>query len=185
MKFRRLFSLIAGVLFITSLAIFTSHAQEAEKDTSTLVGKPAPDFTLQTLDGKEVKLADQKGSVVVLDFWATWCPPCRKSLPHLQSVSQNQDLAEKGLKVFAVNAREDKEKIEPFMKQNNYTFTVPMDKDGKVLKDYLVTGIPTTVIIDRDGKIKNVFIGYSGDESAKELDNAIQAVLKASPKTPA
>lgn len=180
---RRLLAIAAGMLVVTGLALLPARAQE--KDTTSLVGKAAPDFTLQTLDGKQVKLSDQKGSVVVLDFWATWCPPCRKSLPHLQSISQDKDLAEKGLKVYAVNAREEKGKVEAFMKQNNYSFAVPMDKDGDVLKAYLVSGIPTTVVIGGDGKIRNAFIGYGGDESAKEMDEAIQAALKANAKAPA
>src|SRR6266567_6324367 len=96
--------LVLGLLFAPS----TSRAAD---DTNALVGKQAPDFALKTLDDKDVKLSDLKGNVVVLDFWATWCPPCRKSLPHLNKVANDKELADKGLKVFAVNCRETKDKV--------------------------------------------------------------------------
>jgi len=145
-------------------------------DTTSLVSRPTPDFNLQSLDDKPVVLSQLKGSVVVLDFWATWCPPCRKSLPHLQNVSQNPALQKKGLKVIAVNVRETKEKASEFLKQNSYSFTVALDSDGATAQKYLVNGIPTTVIIDRAGVVQQVFIGF-GDETEKQLDAAIDAVL--------
>jgi len=155
-----------------------ARAQDKSTDTQSLKGKPAPDFSLQTLDGKTVTLSEQRGSVVLLDFWATWCGPCVAALPHVQQISADKDLAERGLKVWAVNAREKNEQVEKFIKQNNYTFTVPMDADGKVLQQYLVRGIPTQVIVGRDGTIKDVFIGFGGEESAKRLHDAIEAALK-------
>jgi peroxiredoxin len=153
-------------------------AQNKPADTRSLEGKAAPEFSLQTLDGKTARLSEQKGSVVLLDFWATWCGPCVAALPHVQKISQDESLASKGLKVWAVNAKEKKEKVEPFIRQNSYTFAVPMDADGKVMKDYLVRGIPTQVIVGRDGTIKNVFVGFGGEESAKKLHDALEAALK-------
>ncbi len=153
-------------------------AADNKKDTKSLEGQPAPDFTMQTLDGKTVKLSDQKGSVVLMDFWATWCPPCRKSLPHIQKLSEDKALAEKGLKVWAINAHEDKAKVQDFITSNKFTFTVPLDADGTAMKKYLSHVIPTTVLVGRDGTIKNVFIGYSGEESDKEMESAIEAALK-------
>jgi thiol-disulfide isomerase/thioredoxin len=147
------------------------------KSPEQLEGKPAPDFSLDTLDGKKIKLSDLKKNVVVLDFWATWCPPCRKSLPHVEEVSKKKDLADKGLKVLAVNAQEDKAKVEKFMKDNNFTFTVPMDKDGKVMQDYGIQGIPTTIVVSRGGKVHKVFVGF-GDDSPKQLDKAIEEAMK-------
>jgi thiol-disulfide isomerase/thioredoxin len=153
----------------------TAIAQE-KADTMSLEGKDAPDMVLKTLDGKDFKLSELKGNVVVLDFWATWCPPCRKSLPHIQAISQDKDLAAKGLKVFAVNAREDAAKVTKFLKDNKYSFVVPMDAAGKTMQTYLVRGIPTTVIVGADGKIAKVFIGF-GDNSAKAMDEAIKGAL--------
>jgi len=167
-------------LAVVALGIMFGQMAQAGGDkkdsTMALQGKAAPDFTLKTLDGKEVKLSDQKGSVVLMDFWATWCPPCRKSLPHVQEMSADKELAAKGLKVWAVNAHEQADKVSNFTKENNYSFQVPMDAEGATMKDYKVQGIPTTVIVGRDGNVKKVFIGY-GEESAKQIDKAVKEAL--------
>jgi thiol-disulfide isomerase/thioredoxin len=140
-----------------------------------LKGKAAPDFTLTTTGGKEITLSKLKGGVVVVDFWATWCPPCRKSLPHIEKLSSDADKAKAGLTVLAVNAREGKDKIEPFITKNKYTFTVPMDTTGKAMGDYGVQGIPTTLVIGRDGTVKAVFVGFDPSEGGKGVDEAVEA----------
>ena len=151
-------------------------ARGDDSDTSSLVGKTAPDFALKSAAGQDCKLSDQKGKVVILDFWATWCPPCRQSLPHEQSVSQDKALAAKNVVVWAVNERESADDVKKFLQDNPYTFEVAMDASGSAGSSYKVTGIPTTVIIGADGVIKNVFIGF-GDGSAKQIDDAIQQVV--------
>ncbi len=160
------------------LALALSPLARAANDTNDLQGKPAPDFALKTLDGKDAKLSDEKGNVVVVDFWATWCPPCRKSLPHLNKIASDKSLAEKGLKVMAVDAQEKADVVQNFVSENKFTFNVPMDADGATMKDYKVQGIPTTVVVGRDGMIKNVFIGFVGEKSVKALDAAIESALK-------
>src|SRR3954464_14099976 len=85
-------------------------SDQKPSDTTALEGKPAPEFALQTVDGNQVELSKLKGSVVLLDFWATWCGPCKVELPHTQQFSADKDLAAKGLKVFAVNQREPRER---------------------------------------------------------------------------
>jgi peroxiredoxin len=145
-------------------------------DTASLMGKPAPDFNLRSLDGSTVALSDLKGRVVILDFWATWCPPCRKSLPHLQRLSEDAALLKKGLQVIAVDLRETKEKVREFLTQNSFNFRVALDSEGATAEKYWVHGIPTTLVIDRNGVVRRVFIGF-GDTSERELDDAVQAVL--------
>jgi thiol-disulfide isomerase/thioredoxin len=143
-----------------------------------LVGQPAPDFTLTTVTGQPVKLSSLRGSVVVLDFWATWCPPCRISLPHLQKISADPSLAARGLKVLGVNKEEDKDTIAAFLKEKNYTFTVPMDATGSAGAAYQLQGIPTTVIIGRDGIIKSGFSGLDpADPDGNALNQAIAMAL--------
>ncbi len=144
---------------------------------AALEGKPAPNFTLNGLDGKPVTLADWKGSVVVLDFWATWCPPCRKSLPHLNQISEDKDMQTAGLKVFAIDLNEDKDKVQGFINDKKFTFGVLLDTDGAIAKQFNVSGIPQTVIVGRDGTVKKVFVGF-GDGSEELLKKAIQDALK-------
>jgi thiol-disulfide isomerase/thioredoxin len=168
--------LLCIALAVLALGFGLSLTARGDDNTNSLVGNAAPDFALKTADGQDFKLSDQKGKVVVLDFWATWCPPCRLSLPHVQSVSQDKALAAKNVVVCAVNVRESADDVNKFLQDNHYTFKVALDSSGSTGTSYKVTGIPTTVIIGTDGVIKNVFIGF-GDDSAKQIDNAIQQVV--------
>jgi thiol-disulfide isomerase/thioredoxin len=169
---------LLGVSTLMVLAVAFLVGAERGNDTTSLQGKPAPQFSLQTVGGKEMSLAGEKGNVVVLDFWATWCPPCRASLPHLQAIHEDKDLAGKGLKVYAVNLREDKAKAKDYAEQNHLTFPIPLDKAGAVAQKYLVRGIPTTVVVGRDGKVAKAFIGF-GKDSEEKLRDAITAALDA------
>jgi peroxiredoxin len=164
-------------LTVAAVALLGICAARGGSDTKSLEGKPAPDFSFDTIDGKKVSLSQEKGNVVLLDYWATWCPPCRASLPHVQKISADADRAAKGLKVYAINSKEETGAVKEFLEKNNYTFTVPMDAKGEFGKAYLVEGIPTTVIVGRDGVIRNVFIGY-GEGSDEPMEKAIDAALK-------
>ncbi|MDW8289554.1 MAG: redoxin family protein [Armatimonadota bacterium] len=146
------------------------------EDTTTLEGQAAPDFTLTDLEGNEVSLSSLRGKVVFLDFWATWCPPCRESLPHTQALSQHERAKSGDLVVLAVNAREELDKVKKFMQDNGYSFRVLMDKDGAVLNAYRVQGIPTFVLIDREGKISQVWVGFAPG-SEKQMEEAVQQAL--------
>ena len=140
---------------------------------ASLEGKAAPAFKLPGLDGKPVSLADLKGKVIVLDFWATWCGPCKMSLPHLDKMYQ----AEKGndVHVFAVNVQEEAKDVQQFVTQTKLSVPVILDRDGKVGEAYGVEGIPQTVVIGKDGKVKKVFVGFSPqlpEQLAKVVEEA-------------
>ena len=143
---------------------------DAEK---ALLGKDAPDFTLKGMDGKPVSLADHKGSVVILDFWATWCGPCRASLPGLNKI--HKELKDQGLQTFAVDLEESKDVVQPVAAKLCPDIPVLFDDDSVVAKKYAVSGIPHTVVIGKDGKVKRVIIG-GGNES--RIKAAAEAALK-------
>jgi peroxiredoxin/outer membrane lipoprotein-sorting protein len=147
-------------------------ADAEDGDAVALVGKEAPDFTLNDLAAKAVSMKDQKGSVVVLDFWATWCGPCRASLPGLNKIYK--ELQGKGMKAYAVDIQESKEKIAPVKAQLIPDIPVLLDDKSEVAKKYGVTGIPQTVVIGKDGKVKKVFIG-SGNEA--KIRQAVESAL--------
>jgi peroxiredoxin/outer membrane lipoprotein-sorting protein len=147
---------------------------ESDAAAMALVGKAAPDFTLTDLTGAPVKLSSQKGSVVILDFWATWCGPCVASLPHLNQVYE--DLKGKGLKVFAVNVQEEKEKVQGFVTAHKLGMPILLDSQGSVGQLYQVEGIPQTVIIGKDGKVAKVLIGF-GPGSEKTLRQAVETTM--------
>jgi thiol-disulfide isomerase/thioredoxin len=141
-------------------------------EATAMAGKDAPDFKLNGMDGAPVTLADQRGSVVVLDFWATWCGPCRAALPGLNQIYK--DLREKGLKVYAVDLEESKETIQPVAAKLIPDVPVLLDENSAVSKRYGVSGIPQTVVIGKDGKVKKVFIG-SGNEA--KIRAAVEGAL--------
>src|SRR5690625_503832 len=120
-------------------------------------GQIALDFELETLDGETVKLSDFKGQRVMLNFWATWCPPCRAEMPDMQKFQDNKDV-----QILAVNLTETeagRAQVENFMDELNLSMTVPMDEDSAVSTDYSVMAYPTTYMIDSNGRIQSVMMG--------------------------
>jgi|SRR5690554_2158352 len=123
----------------------------------------APDFTLKSNQGENLRLAEQRGQVVMLNFWATWCAPCRKEMPLLDELYQRYNAA--GFELFGVNVEPDSEPADKMAKDMNLTFPILYDTDSKVSRLYNVDAMPTTVLIDRDGKVRYVNRGYrDGDE---------------------
>lgn len=140
-----------------------------------LVNKPAPSFNLETVDGAKFNLAEQKGKVVVLDFWATWCGPCTMALPIITEVTSS--LKDKDVVFLAVNIQETPAQIKEFLDKKNLKVSVGLDTEGKVAEMYQVRGIPQTVIVGKDGNVAEVHIGFSPDlkESfTKELNDILK-----------
>ena len=139
---------------------------------SLLIGQ-TPKLNLKMLDGKKVSLKSLKGQIVVLDFWATWCGPCVKSLPNVKKVIDGYP--ESKVTLIAINQNESKAKIKSFLKSRKFDFKVAMD-DGEISDEFNVKAIPQTVIIDADGKIQFVKVGVSNGME-KKLRNAIDSLL--------
>ena len=125
------------------------------------VGHPAPLFSLPTLAGDAIALADLHGQPVVLNFWASWCGPCRAEMPELQRLHDR--LGPAGVVVLGVNQGEQPETAAGFMQQLGLSFPVVLDQRTGVSQQYLVNSLPTTFFIDRDGVIRNTFIGPMSD----------------------
>lgn len=142
-----------------------SAPMPAEKtDTSRSVvelGESAPDFELELLDGEKFRLSEQGGKVIILDFWATWCGPCRKSLPLVDRLAK--EFRSKGVELYAINVGEKPEEATSMLSKLNLRMNVPLDRDSAVSGKYLVSSIPRTVVIDREGKVIALFSGISGD----------------------
>ena len=133
------------------------------------------DFTLQDLEGKPISLSDYKGKVVFIDFWATWCPPCRLSIPYVEKLYEqykdNEDFV-----VLGINLEESKEDITKFMKKQKMNYPILLS-DKKVISNYKITSIPRFFLIDRNGEIYNKYVGFApGVEQLWQKD--IEKLLK-------
>lgn len=135
----------------------------------TQVGDLAPDFQLLTLDQEPVSLGDLRGNPVVLNFWASWCPPCVSEMPFLQEI--HEEYSEEGLMLLAINVRESQSKVEEFVQSKNLSFPVLLDTEGEVSQQYSIRYLPTTFFIDGDGIIQEKKIGpfISKAEIEREL----------------
>ncbi|WP_299079835.1 TlpA disulfide reductase family protein [uncultured Paraglaciecola sp.] len=136
---------------------------------------PAPDFTLASKNSGNVRLQEQLGNVVLINFWASWCGPCREELPHLEALQQ--EYADLGFTILAVNVDENSAKADILLNDISVSFPVLFDVNDDVSKLYDVQAMPTTVLVDRDGNQRLLHKGYkSGDEI--KYKQAVKALLR-------
>lgn len=159
-----------------------SYMQMLAELRKSMINEAAPSFALYDLDKKKVDMADLKNKIVVVDFWATWCGPCKASFPGMQKmVNKYKDNPE--VKFVFINSwerAEDKAKnAADFITSNKYTFHVLQDNEDKVVEQFKVSGIPTKFVIDRNGRIRFKAVGYEGDEKLmQELAAMIELAQK-------
>ena len=165
---------IALILIVVAIFVTNGYTKEnaktkpqdsSQNKISTIdasKGKEAIDFTLTDLEGNKVSLKDYRGKNVYLNFWATWCPPCRSEMPEIEKVYQQYK--DKGLVVLAVDLGEDKDTVKNFIKENNYNFKVLLDSDQSIAEQYNISAIPVSYFIDKDGKIVAKKVGALKEE---------------------
>lgn len=136
------------------------------------IGKPAPDFTLENLEGEQVTLSELKGKNVLINFWATWCPYCVKEMPDLDKLyTENKD---NDFVVLAIDVGEPKSDVEKYLSENPYEFPVLLDKDGKISMQYLVRGIPTSYMIDKEGNIRGIKMSMMTYPEMQEMLDSVK-----------
>jgi len=140
-----------------------------------MIGQGAPEFDLMKIDGTPFKLKENRGKILIVDFWATWCGPCIRSIPSLIEISK--EYKEAGVELVLVNCEEPETRVRPFLERLKSIPTVVLDTDGTVSKQYNVAAIPQTVLIDRDGGIVEVLVGAS-DENEEILRKKIETLIK-------
>lgn len=173
MKFKLInsFTSLALAVFVL-LALTVSTASEA---AAPVKNQPASDFTLKSRDGDNRRLSEERGNIVIVNFWASWCGPCREELPAFEEMYQ--EYADLGVTILGVNVDDDSSKADVLLNDIDITFPVLYDPNGEVSELYDVSAMPTTVMIDRDGNTRLIHKGYkSGDE--KSYEKAIKLLLR-------
>lgn len=144
-------SLLRICTFVSAILLVPGVQAGADKH-------PAPDFTLKSMSGSNVKLSELRGKVVMVNFWASWCGPCRQEMPHLDSLYKRYNKL--GFVLLGVNVEEDSSKAAKMMEDMGVSFPVLFDTRNEVSKKYDVVAMPSTVLIDRDGNVRFVHKGY-------------------------
>lgn len=162
--------LLGGALTLAAGAAVCSTSRAA------LGNGPAPDFTLRTTAGSNLRLLEQRGQVVMVNFWATWCGPCKIEMPHLVRLYDKYRAS--GFQLLGVNIDDDPRNAASSAAKLGITFPVLLDGDKRVAKLYDLSTMPTTLLIDRDGKLRHVHRGYR-DGYELTYDQQVRELLKA------
>ncbi|ANB61065.1 TlpA family protein disulfide reductase [Anoxybacteroides amylolyticum] len=157
------------LLGLTGYGIWQALAAGQTKEVGLAVSDTAPDFVLKTLDNKTVRLSELRGKTVILNFWATWCPPCQQEMPDLEKFYNDYKSSVEFLSVN-LTSQDSREKVASFIEQYGIIFPVVLDTKGKILKLYNIQMIPTTYILDKNGVIRKKVLGPL---TYKQLQEAI------------
>lgn len=142
---------------------------------ATTQAATAPDFTLKARDGNNLRLAEQRGDIVLINFWASWCGPCIQEMPQLDKLAQKYQPL--GVQVWGVNVENDTSAANAYLNKVNVEFPILFDLDNSVSKAYRVEAMPTTVILDKNGTVRSVHRGYKpGFE--KKYEDEIKGLLR-------
>jgi len=140
-----------------------------------LIDQAAPDFTLKSAQGNNIKLSEHRGEVVLINFWASWCGPCRQEMPLLDELHSKYEPL--GFTMLGVNVEEDSSVAQLMLSELNVNFPILFDTENSVSESYAVDAMPTTIIIDRDGKVQYIHRGYKPGDEHKYQD-AIRRIIR-------
>jgi peroxiredoxin len=157
----------AVMLVVVAASLFAGCTKSEKRGQPSL----APDFTLQDLSGRNVRLSDLRGKVVLVEFWATWCPPCRASIPVIEHL--HRTYAEQGLVVLGISIDERWDTVQSFAREHGISYTVLKGSDA-VSEKYLVRVVPTLFLVGKDGMIAKQYVGGEEEET---LAQDVRAML--------
>lgn len=158
------------ILLVVLAAIIVYAVTSKDKVKVLAIGDKAPDFELVDLDGNAHRLSDYKGEGVFLNFWGTWCPPCKKEMPYMENIYK--DFEAKGVHILTVNVGEPKTKVELFRDELGLSFPMLWDKNKAVMDLYNIKPLPTTFLINEEGKIVDIIkVGMPEEQIVKHLES--------------
>ncbi|QGY42634.1 redoxin domain-containing protein [Maribellus comscasis] len=165
------------IIFITFLFLFTGSLFAQDEFTKAKKGEKAPDFTFETAPGKTQKLSDFKGKVVWINFFATWCPPCRKELPHLQKEVYNKYKNNDDFVLIILGREHNWDEINKFKREQKFTMPFYPDPEREVFSVYADQNIPRNFIVDKDGNIAVSSIGFE-EKEFESIKQKVETLLK-------
>lgn len=172
MKKRRFF-IRTGILLVMLAALcYTMYNSVFAKQDQVKEGSIAPNFVLQSVDGERIELKELKGKGVFLNFWGTWCGPCKQEFPYM--ANQYEVFKDRGVEIVAINVGESNIAVKNFMETYGVNFPVAMDKDRQVTEAYDITPLPTTFLINPEGKVIKVIKGTMTERNVYEYMNLIK-----------
>lgn len=172
-KQKKILQIVITALILIAIVFTVWSSLSKDKDKVAQVGDDAPLFELETVDGKKVNLEDFKGKGVLINFWGTWCEPCKREMPELEN--QYKEYKDKGVEVVAIHVRDNPQQIKQYLSslKETPTFNVAMDNDNLVTDVYGVNPLPTTITVDKDGKVKSK---HTGELSKKQIIKEMESV---------
>lgn len=172
--------LVVPLVILLSL-VLAACGDSAETSPGKLVSEVAPrvnylapDFQLKDYQGNQVRLSNFKGKPVLINFWATWCPPCRAEMPEIEAAYRKYK-EKYGLVVLGIDAREDNSSVKKYVEDGGYSWDMPMDYEGTVIANYGVAAFPTSFFVDRQGYIRATQIGGM---DKKGLEDRLTKILQ-------
>lgn len=163
---------VLAILFVGLIFTVYQHYFTKVKTQEAVINEKAPNFRLQTINNEELELKDLSGKAVLINFWGSWCAPCKNEMPAIQDAySQYKN---DGFEVVAVNIYESAETVSTFMQKNNLSIPAVLDKNGEVYNTFNVRYVPTSFFITPDGTLQN---SYEGELSKEQLDQWIKEIL--------
>lgn len=169
---KRVFIFMVSLLVLGTLA----RVNAQEKETLVKVGDDVPEFVVEMFDGQKINIKDLKGKIVLINFWATWCPPCQEELKRVQKEIIDR-FKGKDFVFLAISREESKEQVKKFRERNGYTFPMGLDPERKIYSKFATATIPRNFIIDKKGKIVEIEVGYTKEAFAKMIEK-LERLLK-------
>jgi len=165
-------------IFLLSAGCFCSSvAQEPDSTSLTRVGNQVPDFSVELISGEIIQMENLRGKVVLLNFFATWCPPCRQEMPVLEKKVWNR-WRNSDFQLISIGREHTKEEVAAFIKEKGFTFPMGYDPERDIYKKFATAYIPRNYVIDRDGQIVYQTMGYTEEEFQKILDLLAKLIKK-------
>ncbi len=172
-KQKRLYLRIAILAVLVAAIVYTIYTTANKNDVKLLkVGDDAPNFSLVDLNGKTHKLSDYKGQGVLLNFWGTWCKPCKKEMPAIND--QYKEFKDQGIQILGINIAQSELEVASFTDKLGVEFPIVIDKTRSVMRAYNVDPLPATILINKDGKIENIITGEMKEKEINQYLNSIK-----------